>query len=160
MLIYRGSPLSTIFGTWKKSYYAKFVLVESISTSTIFASKSPTCTILFFVDTPLFQAYYSCQSISHAPFPFPQLDQSPYKIVYNFIFLKLHRMFFKFLKSVFMQLLFHKVLHQFLQHHRIANTFLYKYFSWKCRCIKIRMLLHKGFHLIVLCVSSSVVVVG
>ena len=26
--------LSTIFGTWKKSYYAKFVLVESISTST------------------------------------------------------------------------------------------------------------------------------
>jgi hypothetical protein len=25
---YRGSPLSTIFGTWKKLYYAKFVLVE------------------------------------------------------------------------------------------------------------------------------------
>ena len=24
----RGSPLSTIFGNWKKSYYAKFVLVE------------------------------------------------------------------------------------------------------------------------------------
>ena len=26
--MYRGSPLSTFFGTWKKSYYAKFVLVE------------------------------------------------------------------------------------------------------------------------------------
>ena len=25
---YRGSPLSTNFGTWKKSYYLKFVLVE------------------------------------------------------------------------------------------------------------------------------------
>ena len=24
---YRGSPLSTIFGIWKKSYYAKFALV-------------------------------------------------------------------------------------------------------------------------------------
>ena len=27
-LPYRGSPLSTIFGTYKKSYYAKFILVE------------------------------------------------------------------------------------------------------------------------------------
>ena len=26
---YRGSPLSTIFGTWKKSYYAKFILKVS-----------------------------------------------------------------------------------------------------------------------------------
>ena len=25
---YRGSQLSTIFGIWKKSYYAKFVLVK------------------------------------------------------------------------------------------------------------------------------------
>ena len=91
LLEYRGSLLSTIFGTWKKSYHAKFVLVESISTSTIFESKSPTCTILFFADTTLFQAYFSCQSIiekinrqfnrdNYATFPFPQLDQSPYKI--------------------------------------------------------------------------------
>jgi hypothetical protein len=28
LLKYRGSPLSTIFGTWKKSDYAKFILVE------------------------------------------------------------------------------------------------------------------------------------
>ena len=35
----------TIFGTWRKSYCAKFVLVESISTSTNFRKKSPTCTI-------------------------------------------------------------------------------------------------------------------
>ena len=38
---YRGSPLSTIFGTWKKSYYAKFVLVGTtwpISTSTNFTT--------------------------------------------------------------------------------------------------------------------------
>ena len=41
---YRGSPLSTIFGTWKKSYYAKFVLFESISTSTNLPSKSPAST--------------------------------------------------------------------------------------------------------------------
>ena len=41
---YRGSPLSTIFGTWKKPYYAKFVLIESVSTSTNFHQKSPTCT--------------------------------------------------------------------------------------------------------------------
>ena len=27
---YRGSPLSTIFGTMKKSYYEKFVLVGTI----------------------------------------------------------------------------------------------------------------------------------
>ena len=40
-LLYRGSPLSTIFGTWKKSYYAKFVLVESISASTIFIQSPP-----------------------------------------------------------------------------------------------------------------------
>ena len=34
---YRGSPLSTIFGTWKKQYYAKLVLLgttQLISTST------------------------------------------------------------------------------------------------------------------------------
>ena len=37
-LYYRGSSLSTNFGIWKKSYYAKFVLVcttQPISTSTI-----------------------------------------------------------------------------------------------------------------------------
>ena len=39
--------LSTIFGTWKKSYYAKFVLVESISTSTNLPSKSPTSTVWY-----------------------------------------------------------------------------------------------------------------
>ena len=33
-LDYRGSPLSTNFGTWKKSYYAKFVLVEQYIQST------------------------------------------------------------------------------------------------------------------------------
>ena len=38
---YRGSPLSTNFGTWKKSYYAKFVLVESIFTSTNFHQSPP-----------------------------------------------------------------------------------------------------------------------
>ena len=43
ILIYRGSPLSTIFGTWKKSYYAKFVLVGSIFTSTNFHQSPPTC---------------------------------------------------------------------------------------------------------------------
>ena len=39
--IYRGSPLSTIFGNWKKKYYAKFVLVcttQSISTCTVFST--------------------------------------------------------------------------------------------------------------------------
>ena len=29
--------------------------------------------------------------------PFPPLDQSPYEFVYNLIFLKLHRIFFKLL---------------------------------------------------------------
>ena len=42
--VIQGSPLSTIFGTWKKPYYAKFVLVELISTSTNLPSKSPTST--------------------------------------------------------------------------------------------------------------------
>ena len=39
---YRGSPLSPIFGTWKKSYYEKFVLVgtiQPISTSTNFTTQ-------------------------------------------------------------------------------------------------------------------------
>ncbi len=39
---YRGSSLSTIFGIWKKSYYAKFVLVgttQPISTSTNFTTQ-------------------------------------------------------------------------------------------------------------------------
>ena len=40
-LYLRGSPLSTIFGTWKKSYYAKFVLVEFDSTSTNFCQSPP-----------------------------------------------------------------------------------------------------------------------
>ena len=41
-LMYRGSPLSTIFGTQEKSYYAKFVLVcttQPISTSTNFTTQ-------------------------------------------------------------------------------------------------------------------------
>ena len=41
-LYYRGSPLSTIFGIWKKSYYAKFVLVSTtqpISTSTVYSTQ-------------------------------------------------------------------------------------------------------------------------
>ena len=39
---YRGSPLSTIFGIWKKPYYAKFVLVSTtqpISTSTVYSTQ-------------------------------------------------------------------------------------------------------------------------
>ena len=40
--LYRGSPLSTIFGIWKKPYYVKFVLVsttQSISTSTVYSTQ-------------------------------------------------------------------------------------------------------------------------
>ena len=40
--MYRGSPLSTIFGILKKPYYAKFVLVSTtypISTSTVYSTQ-------------------------------------------------------------------------------------------------------------------------
>ena len=42
---------------------------------------------------------------------------------------------------------------QSINFYSIMTLFIYKYFSWRCRWIKIKMLLHKGFHLIVQCVS-------
>ena len=82
---YRGSPLSTIFGTWKKSYYAKFVLIESISTST----NSPTCTfqiIRIFINLQDHNALHMWSF--YAPSPFHNRTKVFMKSFYNQLFIK------------------------------------------------------------------------
>ena len=112
-LEYRGSPLSTIFGTWKKSYYAKFVLVESISTSTNLPSKSPTST-----DTNHYQ---------FSPLPqAPDYTNTLYNEVKSFMnehFFLSSYIFMRNIKSVY-------------------NTYSWCFKNtwnvlWKCSCIKI-----------------------
>ena len=94
---YRGSPLSTIFGTWKKPYYAKFVLVESTSTSTDFHQSPPTSTnsnstnsnsTNFYQRTPL--ARPQCTASWYASFSFHNGIKVFMKSYCLFLFIKLH----------------------------------------------------------------------
>ena len=78
----------------KKPYYAKFVLIESISTSTVFTSKSSTCTIqviqIFIKKSHLHDHIALFLWSWYASLPFHNRVKIFKKSYCNFILLKLH----------------------------------------------------------------------